>query len=107
MPSNSYQFTLTNLALPNFTLNVISCTVDMVQKQLQVKIRQPLDAGITMREIQSLCQTFNELSLNLIDGNGKVDSSTIYRAKAIKHNITYDYCSTEIATHSMILKYKP
>jgi len=106
-PSMSHRFRLSNSDGPDIiSLHVALCELDLVKKQLRIEIRQPLDSGSLMRSVQSICESYQDLQFDILDGNCNPTSSTIYRAKAIKHNIKYDYATPGPATHELILKYK-
>lgn len=103
----SHRFRLLSACSPDeFSLHVVSCKIDAVQKQLQIKVRQPLDGGEVMRYIQTLCESFQQLSFEILDSNDDATSSITYKAKAIKHSIDYDYAISDCATHILTLKYK-
>lgn len=107
MLSISHRFRLSNTGTDILSLHISSCKIDTVKKQLHITVRQPLDDGSLMKYIESLSESYNNiLSFELLDGNGNTTSSTNYRVKAINHSIDYDYASTDVATHSLILKYK-
>lgn len=107
-----FRFTLESFNHPEITNWVVSIDLDLKKKELFIKVieNQNLNVSKWIEDLSESVKSKNSskdiLTINNIDGKGKVICKTVFKKlKCLKHICPYNYKNSEAVTHEVTVSF--